>query len=133
MASATPVDQLDHEALQTLKTAIKKLDAAKVSDESADYAVWGSLIESALARSPQFQKLVIDQELTPDAHGLRFLSTTNDWLLGIVLPGYYKEFQDFEDGLSVITDLLPGAVKRAQSALVTILRKTTYSALQATS
>ena len=129
------VDRLDHDEYEELKISIeaaymKHASNSRLSQWSASNAinevkdVWLQTMESALAQSNQFQRVILDEEVTPGSHDLSLIELEEMWFLGLYLPGFYDIFGTFDEGCKwVSNELFPNAVNNAHTRLVEIFRK----------
>jgi len=129
------VDARDADQLQDLKEDIKGMYATWAKSNDLDglstdeaismlHPVWLKTLESALANSSHFQRLVLDEEVTPGSHNFKLLSINEDWFLGVYLPGFYDVFADFGDGRDYcVTSMFGKAITNAKNRLIEIIRK----------
>ena len=138
-----PVNHLSIAELDELRDIIRDRYLMWAKDTSASekssasiiatrHEEWVSVIESALAQSPHFQRLALNEELTHGSHDFKRLKLEEDWLLGLYLPGFYDAFTNFGDGYEYISgELFKKAASNARNALVQIVRKHGASVLTA--
>jgi len=127
-----PVDTLDDQALDELEVEILnkykmefRLEALGTSRIIPAHAK-GDLIqhlEAALATSPDFQKAVLDEYVTPYIYNFGDLRINERWALGIFLPGLYSYFDTFEAGFTFMEKILPDAATRARKTIESLILK----------
>ncbi|KAI7334818.1 hypothetical protein KC315_g3581 [Hortaea werneckii] len=59
---------------------------------------WRNILVTCLASTPEFQRIVMDECLTPGTHYMTTLRVRTEWLIGLYLPAFYHHFSSFEEG-----------------------------------
>ncbi|KAI6915263.1 hypothetical protein KC318_g87 [Hortaea werneckii] len=60
--------------------------------------IWRNILVTTLASTPEFQRIVLDEHLTPGTHYMTTLRVRTEWLIGLYLPAFYHHFSSFEEG-----------------------------------
>lgn len=133
----TPVaiDLLSVESLEELKANIQELYRTTSSEASTLSAMPQPLalsevhddfvqkLEAALATTPHFQKIVLEEYVTPYMHNVHALVMESEWALGVYLPGFYDIFDSFDSGENFLKKLMPLASARARSVVEDTIAK----------
>ena len=88
-------------------------------------------LEAALAMSPDFQKAVLEEYVTPYMYNFSDLRVKEEWAIGVFLPGFYSFFDTFEAGFAFIKKVLPDAATTARMTIETLIRKHIPGQMQA--
>ena len=132
---AKAVNRMSHEEYDELKNQIevaymKHAQNNRLARQSQHNAinevkvVWLQTLESALAQSKHFQRIILDEEVTPGSHNFSLIELSEEWLLGLYLPGFYDIFDNFSDGYQWIkSEMFPKASNDAHAVLVEMIRK----------
>jgi hypothetical protein len=129
-----PVDTLDDEQLEELKIEIRNKYNMELGDAPATHDASKSIpsevkkdiiahLEAALAMSPDFQKAVLEEFVTPYIYNFSDLCIDEKWALGIFLPKFYSIFETFDTGFVFIKKVLPDAATKARQTIEGLIDK----------
>lgn len=83
---------------------------------------WKRTLHAAITMLPAFQRLVIDEFLTPNVYDFNKLKIDRNWLIGLYLRGFYDIYNSFDEGYEdVLQDLIVNAVRDAKATLESLL------------
>lgn len=106
---------------ENITDAIDQATKLDIMREDDWHNQWEHIVFTALLEEPSFQRVVLDQYLTPGLHDFNKLRLCKSWLMGIYLPGYYQFYDDVESGLVDDDRVATAAAIRAKETLESII------------
>ncbi|GAB1740518.1 hypothetical protein NU219Hw_g5619t1 [Hortaea werneckii] len=77
---------------------VHEYDYNQGTPSSNTVQIWKNILVTTLASTPEFQRIVLDEHLTPGTHYMTTLRVRTEWLIGLYLPAFYHHFSSFEEG-----------------------------------